>query len=131
MQREGDHGVAEDLPGEGDRVVRNVEEAAPGHREVEQRHQKDERAIDRPDGEKRLARIELLERLEHGVLQASSAARPLGANRPCGRRWMKRMTKTSTVILASTAPAYGSRSLFTRPKPAAAITVPAGCPTTP
>src|SRR5260370_7458658 len=106
MQREGDHGVAEDLPGEGDRVVRNVEEAAAGHREVEQRHQKDERAIDRPDGEKRLARTELLERLEHGVLQASSAARPLGANSPSRRRWMQRMTKTTPAISPTTAPAY-------------------------
>ena len=36
--------------------------------------------------------------------QCCSAARPVCGNSPRGRRWMKRMSATSTTILASTAP---------------------------
>src|SRR3972149_3313661 len=39
----------------------------------------------------------------------ASTALPFSANRPCGRRWMKKMMKTSTTILAITAPDTASR----------------------
>ncbi len=57
--------------------------------------------------------------------------RPLSANRPCGRFWMNTTMKTSTKILASTAPATPSSTLFISPSPSAASTVPASWPTPP
>ena len=48
---------------------------------------------------------------------SASTARPLSANRPCGRFWMKTMMNTSTTIFASTAPDQGSRSLLAKPRP--------------
>ena len=42
---------------------------------------------------------------EGQAVHHASTARPFSANRPRGRFWMKRMMKTSTRILPSTAPA--------------------------
>ena len=44
---------------------------------------------------------------------------------------MNTTMNTSTMILASTAPATPSSSLFNTPRPSAAMTVPASCPTPP
>ena len=57
--------------------------------------------------------------------------RPLRANRPCGRFWMKMMMNARIAIFASTAPDQASRNLFAIPRPSAAYTVPASWPTPP
>src|SRR3989344_3073020 len=65
------------------------------------------------------------------LYRPQSAVRPLTAKMPCGRFWMKMMMKTSTAILASTAPVQPSRNLLSTPRPSAAYTVPASWPTPP
>src|SRR5262245_61056966 len=64
------------------------------------------------------------------ILHASTA-RPLSANRPRGRFWMKRMINTRIAILASTAPANGSRNLLAMPSENAPTSVPHRLPTPP
>src|SRR5207248_174667 len=128
VERHRDHRVAEDLAGQGYRVVGEMQRPAGRHEQVADREGEDQREIDRERHQGRDGRARAVSLRER---HASSAARPRGAKRPCGRRWMKTMMKASTAIFASTAPAYGSRSLFTCPRPAAAITVPASWPTPP
>src|SRR5258708_186590 len=60
-----------------------------------------------------------------------STALPRSANMPCGRFWIKTTMKIRTAILASTAPCQASSSLFAKPRPSAAYTVPATWPTPP
>src|ERR1700709_581858 len=60
-----------------------------------------------------------------------SIARPLSANMPRGRFWMNRMMKTRMAILASTAPATGSRNLLAMPSVKAPTSVPQRLPTPP
>src|SRR3954469_6599821 len=128
VERHRHHRVAEDLAHQRDCVVGEVEALSRRDEQVAEREGDDEEQIraerDR-HGERQARPVALREG------HASSAARPRGAKSPCGRRWMKMMMKARTAILASTAPAYGSSSLFTCPRPAAAITVPASCPTPP
>jgi hypothetical protein len=50
----------------------------------------------------------------------ASTARPLRANRPCGRFWMTAMITTRTRILVSTAPMCGSINFENTPRPSAA-----------
>ena len=60
-----------------------------------------------------------------------SAARPRCGKSPRGRFWMNRMMKTSTRILASTAPAQGSMSLLATPRAIPPTRVPQRFPTPP
>src|SRR5258708_4201944 len=68
---------------------------------------------------------------EGGAPHHISPIRPLSADKPSGRFWMKTMMNTSTAILASTAPDQASINLLTMPSPIAAYTVPASWPTPP
>ncbi len=61
----------------------------------------------------------------------ASIALPLSANMPRGRFWMNRMMKTRMAILASTAPAKGSRNLLAMPSVSAPTSVPHKFPTPP
>src|SRR6185436_2895405 len=104
-----------------------------GHDEAQQR--KDHEQHERKCGERRppLRAVETVDArgqgshavpCRHAALDHSTAL-PLRANMPCGRRWMKKMMKMRTAILASTAPDQDSRILFTRPSMSAANTAPA------
>src|SRR5690606_14151047 len=66
-----------------------------------------------------------------GRCKIHSTLLPRGANRPCGRFWMNRTMSTRMVIFAMTAPVQGSMNLLTTPRPSAAVTAPASCPTPP
>src|SRR5262249_45246664 len=72
-----------------------------------------------------------IERTREHVRGHASTARPLSANRPRGRFWMKRMISTRMAILPSTAPATGSRNLFAMPSEKAPTSVPQRLPTPP
>ncbi len=108
--------VAHELADQRHAEVRHVEQAARGNHEIQQRARLHRSAAsaaaippqpDRPEQRRR-------------EIAHASANRPLSANMPCGRFWMKMMMNTSTMILASTAPDMPSRNLLTMPRPIAA-----------
>src|SRR6516165_2202924 len=72
-----------------------------------------------------------IERADKDMRGHASTARPLSANMPRGRFWMKRMMRTRTAILPRTAPAYGSRNLLAMPSVNAPTSVPHRLPTPP
>src|SRR4029077_7770496 len=72
-----------------------------------------------------------VERARYGEGAHASTARPLSANSPRGRFWMKRMMSTRIAILPSTAPAKGSRNLLATPSVSAPRSVPQRLPTPP
>src|SRR6185295_14055782 len=125
--RHRDDGVAHDLAEQRHPVRRNVERAIGGNREVEQRHDDEDRDAEHRQDHPPARPIEA----PADSARHASCARPLRANMPCGRFCMKTMMKTSTAILASTAPCQASSSLLAKPSPSAAYTVPANCPTPP
>ena len=92
-------------------VRRQVQRRRLGHREVEDRRQHGDGRDQREAGPCRRDRGSV-PTASWPSSYALSAARPVCGNRPRGRRWMKRISATSTRILPSTAPAYGSSSLF-------------------
>src|SRR5260221_2693390 len=128
VHRQGDDGVAHDLADDREPVRRNAEGAGCGHTEVQQREDNEDNA---GDGAQRGPALRTVQARERGTHLQTSTARPFRANIPCGRRWMKKMMNTSTAILASTAPCQASSSLLAKPRPRAAYTVPASCPTPP
>src|SRR5690606_29130791 len=114
------------LADQADRIARDMQRMVGGEdqvpdRQCRQDHAADDDADPRGTGEKGIL-------VQDG---AHSTLLPFSANRPCGRFWMKMMMTTRMAILASTAPATGSRNLLTSPRPKAAMTVPASWPTPP
>ena len=114
------------------RVVAEVEDAARRHEQVGDRHERRRRrrarSSRRPSrGCRAAGRARAAagagpargchRRRQHGA--HASALRPFIANRPEGFLWMKMTMKTSTTILASTAPATPSSSLLRTPRPSA------------
>src|SRR5688500_12635162 len=93
---------------------------------MEHRHQGRQGEQDYDDG-----RRAAVERPQEEARHQASTARPFSAKRPRGRFWMNRMMRTSTRILPSTAPAYGSRNLLTTPRLSAPTSVPQMLPTPP
>ncbi|EGE57973.1 hypothetical protein RHECNPAF_3500022 [Rhizobium etli CNPAF512] len=107
-------------------IGRNVQRMGRAGRKVQDGHQNGDRQQQR-DGEGDPA----IERPEKEGRYHASTALPLSAKSPRGRFWMKRMMRTSTKILPSTAPAKGSRNLLTTPSDKAPTSVPQRLPTPP
>src|SRR6185437_4889499 len=139
IHRERDDRIAHDLAAKRDRVIGDVQRAGRGHQQIADG--KHDEQNERRGGEEHPCRYAeasaqhrraARERHERdGQSHHASTARPLNANNPWGRFWMNTMMNTSTAILASTAPDHASRNLSTMPRPSAADTVPASCPTPP
>src|ERR1044072_8352333 len=106
-----------------------MERERPGGR----RQQTEQRYRDRDRGQERQEDGRAaVERADEGEGHAhASTARPLSANSPRGRFWMNRMMITRMAILASTAPANGSRNLLATPSVSAPTSVPQRLPTPP
>ena len=102
---EGEQGIGQVLADERDDIDRDVNRTVGRHREVEDRDEDGGGDQNRHDDggapvEAAQEKIAAAAKRHH-----ASTALPFRANRPRGRFWMKRMMKTSTTILPSTAPA--------------------------
>src|SRR5262249_25603497 len=75
--------------------------------------------------------VAVVERANGQETPHASTARPLSANNPRGRFWMKRMMITRMAILPRTAPANGPRNLLAMPRKMAPRKVPQRLPTPP
>src|SRR4029077_15698678 len=108
------------------KIWRQIKRRTRRHHEVEQRN---ENADCRQGGQK--GERAAVERSQDEVSDHASTARPFKANSPRGRFWIKRMISTRIAILASTAPAYGSRNLLAIPSVNAPTSMPHRLPTPP
>src|SRR4029453_10608032 len=140
VEREGDDCVAHDLANKRDKVIGEVQRMRRGQEEVRRRDHDEhdvggdhERDPAGPRQQRAPRRLHVRTELDgkRRVQVQPSAMRPRRAKSPCGRFWMKTMMNTRTAIFASTAPDHASTSLLTIPRPSAAYTVPASCPTPP
>ncbi len=100
VEREGQQGKAQVLAPQRHGGGRHVEGRGRRHEHVEAGHD-DGRRRQEPEEDPAAP----VRRLEEAARDHASTARPLSANRPRGRLWMNRMTRTSSAILPSTAPA--------------------------
>src|SRR5947209_2925518 len=124
IECDGEQREAEILTEQRDEIGRHVERRARRGRQCEHRHE--DRDRDKQEYGDAGAPVDENEERAH-----ASTALPLSANRPRGRFWIKRMMKTRSAILPSTAPANGSRNLLATPSVIAATSVPQRLPTPP
>src|SRR4051794_25945517 len=97
------------------------------HQKIEERHPDCNRGKQQHENSR--ATVEDAGEREGGLHVHASTARPLSANNPRGRFWMNNMMSTRIAILASTAPATGSRNLLAIPSVKAPTNVPQRLPT--
>src|SRR5262245_39072881 len=126
VDRQREQRIGQVLADQRHRIGRHVIGAVRGHREIEEGDGDRDREQDR---EHRNAPA--IEAIDEEAEDHASTALPFSANRPRGRFWMKRMIRTRTMILPTTAPANGSRSLLTMPSEKAPTSVPQRLPTPP
>src|SRR6185437_10462519 len=99
IDRQCERGVAKILADQLQHPGRHMESVACRHQEIEESRHDSHRQHQRDEPAQLSVKALPEEARDH------STARPFSANSPRGRRWMKRMMKTSTRILPRTAPA--------------------------
>src|SRR5205085_3435536 len=129
---EGEDRVADIFAKQRHQISRHVKDRVRREHQIEEWDQ-DREGREHREEDHRAAVEDAQQRRHHASKRRHhvSTARPLSANSPRGRFWMNRMMNTRIAILASTAPANGSRNLLATPSVKAATRVPQRLPTPP